>query len=377
LRRRLVVVLGLITAIVCINLLFPAQILQAAATKLVKITKYASDRTTVLSQTTITYQTMKDTLPVLGDGTTHYYLQGPVFNDNQDERWNQAEDTNVQDKDMGAVKGTNLKDLCNLVGGMAAGDTLKVKSVDGWNKIFAYKNVYQYSSREGPMALTWYQDGAYPDTGYSLGMRLLWFSDASVNPWGLHVLGNWDWHQAADSQYWYFYQDGDQKYPTTTGLSGYNISDLIIYSTQPAPVLPVAAFTSDVMSGKAPLSVHFTDQSTGSPTSWSWDFNNDGTADSTSQNPAYTYTSIGTYTVKLTVTNTAGSTDKIKTNYISASPFWDLNNDHACNLGDVIIIGSKWAQSGTPGWTAEDINKDGVINICDAVTLGLHWNETW
>jgi hypothetical protein len=134
LRRRLVMLVCLLTVVTFSNLLFPAQMLQAAATTSVKITKYASDRTTVLSQTTITYQTMKDTLPVLGDGTTHYYLQGPIFKDDPNSttqemlRWNQEEDTNVQEKDMGAVKGTNLKDLCNLVGGMAAGDTLKVKS---------------------------------------------------------------------------------------------------------------------------------------------------------------------------------------------------------------------------------------------------------
>ena len=92
-------------------------------------------------------------------------------------RWNPAEDTNVQEKDMGALRGTNIKDLCNLVGGMSTGEELKVKSSDGWNMMFAYKNVYQYSTREGPMVLTWQKNGLYPDTGYSEGMRLVWFAD--------------------------------------------------------------------------------------------------------------------------------------------------------------------------------------------------------
>jgi len=61
------------------------------------------------AQTTVTYQWMEANLPVLGDGTTHYYHQGPVFIDDPDEhgqalRWNPAEDTNVDTKDMGAVK---------------------------------------------------------------------------------------------------------------------------------------------------------------------------------------------------------------------------------------------------------------------------------
>ena len=84
--------------------------------------------------------------------------------------------------------------------------------------------------------------------------------------------------------------------------------------TEPAPA-PTAAFTSDVQSGTAPLTVHFTDQSTNSPTSWAWDFSNDGTVDSTVQNPSYIYAA-GNYTVKLTATNGSGSGDVVKTDYI-------------------------------------------------------------
>ena len=44
-------------------------------------------------------------------------------------------------------------------------------------------------------------------------------------------------------------------------------------STLPAaPVAPVAAFTSPVQSGTAPLTVMFSDQSTNSPTSWKWEY---------------------------------------------------------------------------------------------------------
>ena len=43
-------------------------------------------------------------------------------------RWNPDEDTTVEEKDNGAVKGTNLKDICDLVGGMNAGETLKLQA---------------------------------------------------------------------------------------------------------------------------------------------------------------------------------------------------------------------------------------------------------
>ncbi|AKB82590.1 Chitin binding protein [Methanosarcina barkeri 3] len=77
---------------------------------------------------------------------------------------------------------------------------------------------------------------------------------------------------------------------------------------------PVANFTSSVTSGKLPLSVTFTDKSTGTPTKWKWSFG-DGTT-STQQNPIHKYSKAGTYTVNLTVTNTIGSITVTKTNYI-------------------------------------------------------------
>jgi hypothetical protein len=56
---------------------------------------------------------------------------------------------------------------------------------------------------------------------------------------------------------------------------------------------------------------------------------------------------------------------------------WDLNADHVCNIGDVVVIGLVWGQTGTPGWIPQDLNSDGAINIGDVVVLGLHWGETW
>ena len=325
--------------------LSPAEASVTAGTTSLTIKKLANDGTTVLSQKTVTYQELMagelndDTvIPILGDGTTHYYHQGPVFVDDPDEateqtlRWNQAEDTSVLTKDMGAVKGTNVKDLCDLVGGMVTGDTLQIKASDGLKKTFAYENVYGYSVREGPMAICWYKDGGTPETTYTEGMRLVWFADDSVNTLGeggagVHAFGNWDWHEAAAEQYWYFYTDTTvtgtgtetEYYPTTTGLSVQKVSELIILSDEEPPA-PTAAFTSDVQSGAAPLTVSFTDQSTYNPTSWAWDFNNDSTVDSTEQNPEFTYETAGTYTVKMTATNAKGNDEEIKTDYITVSP---------------------------------------------------------
>jgi PKD repeat protein len=83
--------------------------------------------------------------------------------------------------------------------------------------------------------------------------------------------------------------------------------------------LPMAAFTGSPLSGSAPLTVTFTDQSTGSITEWAWDFDNNGVFDSNAQNPSYTYIAAGTYTVKLTVTGPGGTDDEVKTGYITVT----------------------------------------------------------
>jgi len=78
---------------------------------------------------------------------------------------------------------------------------------------------------------------------------------------------------------------------------------------------PVANFTSSVTSGKTPFNVAFTDTSTGIPTEWQWDFG-DGPK-SFVQNPIHKYSTAGTYTVNLTVTNAAGTNTVTKTDYIT------------------------------------------------------------
>ena len=78
--------------------------------------------------------------------------------------------------------------------------------------------------------------------------------------------------------------------------------------------LPLADFIADKTRGGAPMSVWFTDKSQGAPTSWQWDFGDGTTA--TEQNPTHQYNSLGTYTVKLTASNTNGQDVATKNGYI-------------------------------------------------------------
>lgn len=81
---------------------------------------------------------------------------------------------------------------------------------------------------------------------------------------------------------------------------------------------PVAAFASDVVSGTAPLTVNFTDQSSGSITSWSWVFGDGGSASSSSA--SHTFTTAGVYSVSLTVSGPGGQDSVTKTALITVEP---------------------------------------------------------
>jgi PKD repeat protein len=94
----------------------------------------------------------------------------------------------------------------------------------------------------------------------------------------------------------------------------YPLPLLLAFSVQLNAQL-TADFTVNHVSGCAPLSVTFSDASTGGPTSWSWDFGNGNT--STLQNPSATYATPGTYTVSLTVSNGGGSNTLTRNAYIT------------------------------------------------------------
>ena len=85
------------------------------------------------------------------------------------------------------------------------------------------------------------------------------------------------------------------------------------YSASP----PVAGFTGSPTNGAAPLTVLFTNLSSGA-TGYSWDFG--GGKTSTVVNPANTYTNAGSYTVRLTAIGAGGTNRLARTNYIVVTP---------------------------------------------------------
>jgi len=78
--------------------------------------------------------------------------------------------------------------------------------------------------------------------------------------------------------------------------------------------------------------VSFFDNSTGTPTSWFWDFGDGNT--STEQNPTHVYGKMGGYTVNLTVENAAG-------------------NDTISKYGYVSVV--TWGEPATPAYFSADV----------------------
>lgn len=78
-----------------------------------------------------------------------------------------------------------------------------------------------------------------------------------------------------------------------------------------------ANFTASSISVCQGGAVTFTNQSTNSPTTYSWSFPGGTPATSTAANPVVTYSTPGTYSVTLTSSNATQTDTEVKTNYIS------------------------------------------------------------
>ena len=102
--------------------------------------------------------------------------------------------------------------------------------------------------------------------------------------------------------------------------------DMGVYENQ-GPV--DACFTADITSGMAPLTVQFTDTSVGNPVVWLWDFDTNGMIDSFEQNPVWTYSAAGVYTVTLTISNGIADDCETLDDYITVSPTSNQDENQA------------------------------------------------
>ncbi len=137
-------------------------------------------------------------------------------------------------------------------------------------------------------------------------------------------------------------------------------------------------FSADVTTGPAPLTVRFTDESTGDPKLWSWAFGDGGT--SAEQNPVHTYGVPGNYTVNLTV----GGDKAIctKPGFVRVTPvlFGDANEDGRVNQADTLLVlkqvvgleNKPDADTDPYLFQKTDVHQNGVIDIGDALFIAQY-----
>jgi len=159
---------------------------------------------------------------------------------------------------------------------------------------------------------------------------------------------------------------------------------LIAFSTIVAALLvvgctasgPEAAFSADITSGSPPLEVTFTDESTGDPTAWEWDFGDGAT--SAEQNPTHTYADTGNFDVTLICSNENGADTLTMPAYIVVSEV--AYNEQV--VGDFTF---KWRTSEetidvilsapTTGWVAVGFDPETMMNGANFI-MGYVQGET-
>ena len=173
------------------------------------------------------------------------------------------------------------------------------------------------------------EEGATPDFTFNITGNTVNFTNTSVN---------------GDSYFWEFgdTQTSSQFNPTHTYADEgtYTVTLTVtndcgsVQTTQTVTIenAPTAAFTANTTEGCAPLSVMYSNQSTGGNATYSWSFPGGTPASSTQENPTVMYNTAGTYNATLTVTNSVGSDTQTQSSYITVNDeptadFTAVNND--------------------------------------------------
>ena len=185
----------------------------------IRIVRYASDGKTVVEETTKTCEWMEKNLKVYGAPSgVRLRFQGPTFV--PDDLWNPAEDINPGKVDE-VVKGTAIRDLCDLVGGVPEGGEIELIASDGNKVAFNYTNVYTPLERQGEAIVAWWTErqGYVPD--YRDGPRLFYNTPDGI-------FGADDMRACLAEGYRHYYHDSGIQYPSAAGVSNKNIATIAI-----------------------------------------------------------------------------------------------------------------------------------------------------
>ena len=118
---------------------------------------------------------------------------------------------------------------------------------------------------------------------------------------------------------------------------------------------PAAGFTPNASSGCAPFTVQLTDQSTSNTTAWAWSAPGAMPETSSEQNPSFTFSSPGAYTIYLEASNAAGSSMDSVLVTVGGPPLAEFSA--ANTLGQTsILLDNTSSNANTYSWDFGDGN---------------------
>ena len=173
-------------------------------------------------------------------------------------------------------------------------------------------------------------------------------------------------------------------YLTATDAAGLTITDPLTAPVSPfsyvvlsASAVPVAAFSASPTSGGAPLTVVFTDTSTGNITNRHWEFGDGMSLDTTATSVQHTYAVPNTFTVSLTASGLSGTSTTIQTGLITATSV-DSVGDGIADWWRAKYFGGDGKTTTSNTIATADPDHDGVDNyheyLADTVpTNALSW----
>ena len=134
--------------------------------------------------------------------------------------------------------------------------------------------------------------------------------------------------------------DEDGTYTVTLTVTNSCGADIFTDEVTVATV-PTADFTANPTSGCSPMVVNYTSLASSNTTSWSWVFEGGTPNSSTLSNPSVTYNTAGDYDVSLTVSNSEGSDQEERVDFITVFDPATSDFTFSVNGGDVAFTNAS------------------------------------
>lgn len=125
---------------------------------------------------------------------------------------------------------------------------------------------------------------------------------------------------------------------------------------------PVASITNSTSSGCEGICVNFSDNSTNSPTSWTWAFPGGSSTSSSSQNPgSICFASAGTFTVELEACNANGCNTTTIDITVGTIPTLSVNDETICNGNSATLTATPSVSGGSFNWISGSETTDNIV----------------